>query len=132
MSSTDNPESAAARAELEELRTEAASLRRQLGQLGESPEHIRELESRIDSLSVRNSKLMDTLKEARQQLIALREEVDRLGQPPSGYGILMSIHEDDTVDVFTSGRKMRLTCSPNVEAVELADGGVTLDQHPTG
>jgi len=65
---------------------------------------------------------MDTLKEARQQLIALREEVDRLGQPPSGYGILMSIHEDDTVDVFTSGRKMRLTCSPNVEAVELAPG----------
>lgn len=122
MSSTDNPDSAAARAELEELRTEAASLRRQLGQLGESPERVRELESRIDSLSLRNSKLMDTLKEARQQLIALREEVDRLGQPPSGYGILMSVHEDETVDVFTSGRKMRLTCSPNVEAVTLAPG----------
>lgn len=122
MSSTDNPESAAARAELDELRTEAAALRRQLGQLGESPERVRELETRIDSLSLRNSKLMDTLKEARQQLIALREEVDRLGQPPSGYGILMAVHEDDTVDVFTSGRKMRLTCSPNVEAVLLAPG----------
>ncbi len=122
MSSTDNPESAAARAELDELRTEAAALRRQLGQLGESPERVRELETRIDSLSLRNSKLMDTLKEARQQLIALREEVDRLGQPPSGYGILMAVHEDDTVDVFTSGRKMRLTCSPNVEAESLAPG----------
>lgn len=122
MSSTDNPESAAARAELDELRTEAAALRRQLGQLGESPERVRELETRIDSLSLRNSKLMDTLKEARQQLIALREEVDRLGQPPSGYGILMAVHEDDTVDVFTSGRKMRLTCSPNVEAASLAPG----------
>ncbi|ORI22514.1 proteasome ATPase [Rhodococcus sp. 1168] len=122
MSSTDNPESAAARAELDELRTEAAALRRQLGQLGESPNHVRELETRIDSLSLRNSKLMDTLKEARQQLIALREEVDRLGQPPSGYGILMAVHEDDTVDVFTSGRKMRLTCSPNVEAASLAPG----------
>ncbi|QCB51144.1 proteasome ATPase [Rhodococcus sp. PAMC28707] len=122
MSSTDNPESAAARAEFDELRTEAAALRRQLGQLGESPERVRELETRIDSLSLRNSKLMDTLKEARQQLIALREEVDRLGQPPSGYGILMVVHEDDTVDVFTSGRKMRLTCSPNVEAASLAPG----------
>ncbi|MEO7079639.1 proteasome ATPase [Rhodococcus sp. BP22] len=122
MSSTDNPESAAARAEFDELRTEAAALRRQLGQLGESPERVRELETRIDSLSIRNSKLMDTLKEARQQLIALREEVDRLGQPPSGYGILMAVHEDDTVDVFTSGRKMRLTCSPNVEAASLAPG----------
>ena len=122
MSSTDNPDSAAAGAEIEQLRTEAAALRRQLGQLGESPERVRELEARIDSLSLRNSKLMDTLKEARQQLIALREEVDRLGQPPSGYGILMSVHEDDTVDVFTSGRKMRLTCSPNVEAVTLSPG----------
>ncbi|MET0317310.1 MAG: proteasome ATPase, partial [Rhodococcus fascians] len=122
MSSTDNPDSAAARAELEELRAEAASLRRQLGGLGESPERVRELESRIDSLSLRNSKLMDTLKEARQQLIALREEVDRLGQPPSGYGILMAVHEDDTVDVFTSGRKMRLACSPNVESSSLAAG----------
>ncbi len=78
MSATENPDSAA-RAELEALRLEAAALRRQLAQ---SPEQVRELESRVDSLSIRNSKLMDTLREARQQLIALREEVDRLGQPP--------------------------------------------------
>ncbi len=65
---------------------------------------------------------MDTLKEARQQLLALREEVDRLGQPPSGYGVLLGSHEDDTVDVFTSGRKMRLTCSPNIDVKSLKKG----------
>lgn len=64
---------------------------------------------------------METLKEARQQLLALRE-VDRLGQPPSGYGVLLGVHDDDTVDVFTSGRKMRLTCSPNIETAELRKG----------
>ncbi|MGV7264161.1 proteasome ATPase, partial [Mycobacterium kansasii] len=79
-------------------------------------------EARIDSLASRNAKLMDTLKEARQQLLALREEVDRLGQPPSGYGVLLGTHEDDTVDVFTSGRKMRLTCSPNIETASLKQG----------
>lgn len=119
MSSTDNPDVAAARAELDAVRAEVASLRRQLG---ESPEQVRELEGRVDSLSLRNTKLLDTLKEARQQLIALREEVDRLGQPPSGYGVLLSVFEDGTVDVFTSGRKMRLTCSPNIEADTLAPG----------
>lgn len=119
MSATENPDSLAARAELEALKLEAAALRRQLAQ---SPEQVRELESRVDSLSIRNSKLMDTLKEARQQLIALREEVDRLGQPPSGYGVLVLAHEDQTVDVFTSGRKMRLTCSPNVDAGQLKPG----------
>ena len=110
MSPTDSSDSAAWR-ELEALRAEAAGLRRQLA---ESPERSRELESRVDSLTIRNGKLMDTLKEARQQLIALREEVDRLGQPPSGYGTLLGVHDDETVDVFTSGRKMRLTCSPNI------------------
>lgn len=119
MSATENPDSQAARAELEALKLEADALRRQLAQ---SPEQVRELESRVDSLSIRNSKLMDTLKEARQQLIALREEVDRLGQPPSGYGVLILAHEDQTVDVFTSGRKMRLTCSPNVDAETLKPG----------
>ncbi|CRZ13868.1 proteasome ATPase [Mycolicibacterium neworleansense] len=115
-------------AELESLRREAAVLREQLEnavgpQSGlRSARDVHQLEARIDSLASRNAKLMDTLKEARQQLLALREEVDRLGQPPSGYGVLLGTHEDDTVDVFTSGRKMRLTCSPNIETATLKQG----------
>ncbi|WP_406815500.1 proteasome ATPase [Mycobacterium sp. M23085] len=115
-------------AELEQLRREAAMLREQLehavGPHGgaRSARDVHQLEARIDSLASRNSKLMETLKEARQQLLALREEVDRLGQPPSGYGVLLATHEDDTVDVFTSGRKMRLTCSPNIDVQLLRKG----------
>ena len=115
-------------AELEELRREAAALREQLEHaVGassglRSARDVHQLEARIDSLAARNAKLMDTLKEARQQLLALREEVDRLGQPPSGYGVLLSVQEDDTVDVFTSGRKMRLTCSPNIDTSVLRKG----------
>ncbi|MFD4461774.1 proteasome ATPase [Nocardia sp. NPDC058480] len=118
MSPNENSDSAAWR-ELEAVRAESAALRRQLA---DSPDRARELEARIDSLTIRNGKLMDTLKEARQQLIALREEVDRLGQPPSGYGIVIHTYEDQTVDVFTSGRKMRLTCSPNIDADALEYG----------
>ncbi|MGA5466538.1 proteasome ATPase [Mycobacterium sp. NPDC050041] len=115
-------------AELEQLRREAAMLREQLEnavgpQSGlRTARDVHQLEARIDSLAARNAKLMETLKEARQQLLALREEVDRLGQPPSGYGVLLGTHEDDTVDVFTSGRKMRLTCSPNIETEGLKQG----------
>jgi proteasome-associated ATPase len=86
-------------AELEQLRREAAVLRQQLADVrarsegaedgGSNAREIHQLEARIDSLAARNAKLMDTLKEARQQLLALREEVDRLGQPPSGYGVLL-------------------------------------------
>ena len=95
-------------AELEQLRREASNLRDQLQSVsgGQRTREVQQLEARIDSLAARNAKLMDTLKEARQQLLALREEVDRLGQPPSGYGVMLGAHDDDTVDVFTSGRKM--------------------------
>lgn len=125
---SSQPMSSEDAAELESLRREAAVLREQLEnavgpQSGlRSARDVHQLEARIDSLASRNAKLMDTLKEARQQLLALREEVDRLGQPPSGYGVLLGTHEDDTVDVFTSGRKMRLTCSPNIETASLKQG----------
>ncbi len=115
-------------AELEQLRREAAMLREELEHAAVSPgsarsaRDVHQLEARIDSLAARNSKLMETLKEARQQLLALREEVDRLGQPPSGYGVLLGAHDDETVDVFTSGRKMRLTCSPNIDVPSLRKG----------
>ncbi len=115
-------------AELEQLRREAAALRVQLQEVASVPggarsaRDVHQLEARIDSLAARNAKLMETLKEARQQLLALREEVDRLGQPPSGYGVLLGVADDDTVDVFTSGRKMRLTCSPNIDTNTLKKG----------
>ncbi|ORW16226.1 proteasome ATPase [Mycolicibacter nonchromogenicus] len=113
-------------AELEALRREAALLRAQLESTPQDSARVgrdvRQLEAHIDSLTARNSKLMDTLKEARQQLLALREEVDRLGQPPSGYGVLLGSHDDDTVDVFTSGRRMRLNISPNIDVATLKKG----------
>ena len=124
----DSSMSSGDEAELEQLRREAALLREQLEHAVEShggtrsARDVHQLEARIDSLASRNSKLMETLKEARQQLLALREEVDRLGQPPSGYGVLLGAHDDDTVDVFTSGRKMRLTCSPNIDVPSLRKG----------
>lgn len=124
----DIPLSSEDAAELEQLRREAAALREQLdnavaqGTPTRSARDVHQLEARIDSLASRNSKLMETLKEARQQLLALREEVDRLGQPPSGYGVLLGAYEDETVDVFTSGRKMRLTCSPNIDTATLKKG----------
>ena len=120
----DDPEQQAA--QIRFLEEEVALLRRKLT---ESPRQARVLEqrlaesaSRLSQLSARNEKLTETLKEARQQLIALREEVDRLAQPPSGYGVFLTRYPDDTVDVFTSGRRMRVAVSPAVETEALQSG----------
>ena len=83
-----------------------------------------EMADRIEQLTTRNEKLLVTLKEARQQMLLLQEEVDRLGQPPSGYGVLVKTYDDATADVFTSGRKMRLNVSPNIELDQLERGQI--------
>ncbi|EFV14923.2 proteasome ATPase [Segniliparus rugosus] len=94
------------------------------GRLSRQPESNdpAELREKIDVLTKRNAKLLDTLRDARAQLVTLREEVDRLGQPPGGYGVLLGVNDDKTLDVFTSGRKMRLAVSPNVDPVLLRKG----------
>jgi proteasome-associated ATPase len=117
---------AEAAAQIRFLEDEVALLRRKLT---ESPRHARVLEqrlaesaSRLSQLSARNEKLTETLREARGQLVALREEVDRLAQPPSGYGVFLISHGDSTVDVFTAGRRMRVAVSPAVVVEELGRG----------
>ena len=105
------------------LEEEIGLLRRKVA---DSPRQVRALEERIAEaegraafLSERNDKLAGTLRDAREQLVTLKEEVDRLGQPPSGYGVFLTGYDDGTVDVFTGGRKLRVSVSPNVEVDEL-------------
>jgi proteasome-associated ATPase len=62
------------------------------------------------------------MRDAREQLLALREEVDRLAQPPSGYGVFLERFEDGTVDIFTGGRKLRVAVSPDVDKDNLHYG----------
>ncbi|WP_249522269.1 proteasome ATPase [Modestobacter marinus] len=108
------------------LEEEISLLRRKVT---DSPRQVRALEERLAEaegraafLSERNDKLAGTLRDAREQLVTLKEEVERLGQPPSGYGVFLERFEDGTIDVFTSGRKLRVSVSPAVEVTELQHG----------
>ena len=121
-----NAGNAELRSQIRLLEDEVALLRRRLNespqQVGVLEKRLAEASERVRQLTERNAKLTETLKEARSQLMALREEVDRLAQPPSGYGVFLCGYEDGTVDVFTSGRKMRVAVSPNVNTEELKLG----------
>jgi len=108
------------------LQEEVTLLRRKLS---DSPRHTRLLEERLAAaqaqvhrLTEQNEKLVETLKEAREQIVTLKEEIDRLAQPPSGYGVFLQTNEDGTVDVFTGGRKLRVAVSPAVEPEKLRRG----------
>jgi proteasome-associated ATPase len=113
-------------AQISFLDEEIAVLRRRLA---DSPRQVRLLEDRLrdtegslTGVTAQNERLAATLREARDQIVALKEEVDRLAQPPSGFGVFLNANEDDTCDVFTGGRKMRVNISPNVELSELRPG----------
>ena len=113
-------------AQISFLDEEIAVLRRRLA---DSPRQVRLLEDRLretetslTGVTAQNERLAATLREARDQIVALKEEVDRLAQPPSGFGVFLNANEDDTCDVFTGGRKMRVNVSPNVELGELRPG----------
>ncbi|MFF9606636.1 proteasome ATPase [Streptomyces sp. NPDC014684] len=108
------------------LEQEIAVLRRKLA---DSPRHTRILEERIVELqtnlagvSAQNERLANTLREARDQIVALKEEVDRLAQPPAGFGVFLQANEDGTADIFTGGRKLRVNVSPSVELDDLRRG----------
>jgi proteasome-associated ATPase len=85
-------------------------------------ERLAQTEATLSSLTSQNDRLTSTLREARDQIIALKEEVDRLAQPPSGFGVFLSANPDGTADVFTGGRKMRVSVSPSIELDELRPG----------
>jgi proteasome-associated ATPase len=132
---SEDAEARAARWEREahDLATQVAFLQEELAlvrrKLTESPRHVRQLEERLAATQAQlarvtenNERLVATLKEARAQIVTLKEEVDRLAQPPSGYGVFLSRHEDGTVDIFTGGRKLRVAVSPAVDATSLRRG----------
>ncbi|MEZ5116695.1 MAG: proteasome ATPase [Candidatus Nanopelagicales bacterium] len=85
-------------------------------------DRLAEVQDELAAAKSQNVRLAATLREAREQIITLKAEVDRLAEPPSGYGVYLETHDDDTVDVYTAGRKMRVTVSPGVDASELRPG----------
>ena len=143
-------------AELEELRREAAALREQLettlsAQGGlRSARDIHQLEARIDSLAARNAKLMETLKEARQQLLGAarrgrspRPAAQRVRRPALGsrgrHRRRLHIRTQDAADVLAQHRGAVAEEGPDGPAERGADSrrggpfrGGRRDQHAAG
>ncbi len=112
--------------QLKAMEEEVVTLRRRLQ---DAPRRVRTLEERLldtkgqlaQAIS-QNEKLTYTLREARDHIAGLREEVDKLAQPPSAYGTLLGTNDDGSVDVQTNGRKMRVESHPDLDRDELVAG----------
>jgi len=69
-----------------------------------------------------NEKLTITIQQTRDQIAALREEVEKLTQPPAVYGTFIDFNEDGSVDIFASGRKMRVALHPGLDPGQIQRG----------
>ena len=94
-----------------------------------APRRIHELERRLADTSnelgstrENNEKMASTLREAREQLVALREEIEKLSKPPATYAIFLEARGDATADVFANGRKMRVNLAPEIEGETIERG----------
>ena len=126
MTEQDNSRSFEAEPEIAYLRAEVEHLRRRLSSgpqgSGSAEARLAETEARLAATTAQNERLGETLREARDQIMSLKEEIDRLAQPPTGFGTFIQANDDDTIDVFTGGRKLRVNVSPTVEVDELQRG----------
>lgn len=112
--------------EVQELQGQVKLLEEELAltrrKLESAPRRIHDLEKRLSATSTEltaardgNEKLTSTLTQAKEQLIALKEEVDKLSGPPASFGIFLEAKEDQTADVFTNGRKLRVSVAPELD-----------------
>ena len=85
-------------------------------------EKLLEIKGQLAHAVAQNEKLSYTLRESRDHIASLRDEVEKLTQPPSGYGVIVGKNDDSTVDILSSGRKMRVTVHPEIDLESLERG----------
>ncbi|WP_227462316.1 proteasome ATPase [Desertimonas flava] len=114
---------------LEQIAALTAEVDHLRARLADAPKRMRALEERLletkgqlSQAVARNEKLSYTLREARDHIATLRDEVDKLTQPPSAYGVVVGKNDDETVDVLTNGRKMKVSAHPDIDLETLEIG----------
>src|SRR5881296_4359000 len=83
---------------------------------------LREANRQLVQAFNQNEKLVNALYEAREQITALKEEVDKLCAPPSTYGVYLSANDDGTVNILAQGRKVKVNLHPSIKAETIKPG----------
>jgi len=106
----------------EEYERELEKLHVQIASMEQEVRDLRQSRVQLEQAYKQNEKLVATLQEAKHQIEALKVEVEKLSAPPSTYGIYSSANEDGTINVFVSGRKMKVNLRPDIQADRLRKG----------
>lgn len=106
----------------DEHQREVEKLRIQIQSMEEELRQLRHARHQLDQAQKQNENLATSLQDAKAQIEALRAEVDKLTAPPSSYAIFSGLNEDQTANVYVSGRKMKVSLHPAIKAKALRKG----------
>ncbi|MBI4714853.1 MAG: proteasome ATPase [Nitrospirae bacterium] len=107
---------------ISEYEQEIETLSAQIRGLEEEITALHEAKGRFDHSFRQNEKLTQALQEARKQIEAMKEEIEKLTSPPASYGIFTSLNQDDTLNVYVAGRKMKVNFHPSLDIKSLRKG----------
>jgi proteasome-associated ATPase len=119
--------------QVEDLRSQVRFLEDEIGllrrRLTNAPRQVTILEEKLvetrEQLAKamgQNQKLADALRGERDRIEALAQEVEKLSQPPSTFGVFLRMNDDASMDVVTAGRKMRVLPAPDVDTAKVPAG----------
>lgn len=110
-------------AEIEQLRSRLSDLP---GRTRELEEKLLATKGQLSQAEMQRDRLTSAVRDLRDQVEALRQEVSVLSQPPSNYAVLVDSNDDGTYDIMSNGRKLRVRCSPDVDPHQLHRGAEVL------
>lgn len=90
-------------------------------------QQVNDLESKNRTLGTRNAKLVQLLRETRNQLQALREDFAEMTEPPSTYGTFLEVSEGSNgrfAEVHTGNRRMRLNVHKKLPLKNIQPGAL--------
>ncbi|MDQ6740393.1 MAG: AAA family ATPase, partial [Actinomycetota bacterium] len=116
-----------------DLQAQQAAVERQINLLRDK---LRNVDRQLAAATANNSRLVTMLETAKAEIVKLRSALEKDGQAPFSFGTLLQINArrqsvagatgvaqtEESVDVFNSGRKMRVSLSPLVNVRSLSVG----------
>ncbi len=92
-------------------------------EIGQLKELIKSLEDELAaSESDRVAHFKEVLVKAKEQIAALRKEIDKLSAPPQSYGRVRRVNNDGTVVIHTVGRELKVNLHPAIDIASLKVG----------
>jgi proteasome-associated ATPase len=101
--------------EIEKLQVQVTSMEQEIGQSAQ-------VRTQLEQSFRQNEKLAAALVEAKHRIEALKVEVEKLAAPPASYAVFSEVNKDGTINVYVSGRKMKINVHPDISIRDLRKG----------